>query len=245
MARVLATYGIEAADAGFLRRPRLALAEHRDRPQAGRLLQIIEACARHGIRAISPWRDQVAIVGLDAPSRGARAWLELSGYCRGGMFPADAAHRRRRATTTAAPSTRPRRSARPASCSSSAACRNIRGRAARPRTTSRWRASQVEDGIAELLDYAQIGGMPLAIEPLHPMYAADRACVNTSRTRSTSATGSIRKRTGALGVALDVYHVWWDPDLMPAIAAPATPGCSPSMSATGWCRRETCCSTAA
>ena len=37
----------------------------------------------------------------------------------------------------------------------------------------------VEDGIAELLDYARGAGMPLAIEPLHPMYAADRACVNT------------------------------------------------------------------
>src|SRR5260370_30883744 len=59
----------------------------------GDLLQIIDACARHGIRAIDPWRDQVAAVGIDRAGRAARdAGLELSGYCRGGMFTSDAAH---------------------------------------------------------------------------------------------------------------------------------------------------------
>ena len=48
---------------------------------------IVEACARHGIRAIDPWRDQVAHVGLDRAVRAVRdAGIELSGYCRGGMF---------------------------------------------------------------------------------------------------------------------------------------------------------------
>src|ERR1700761_7936726 len=60
----------------------------------GDLTEIIDACARHGIRAIDPWRDQVAAVGLDRAARAVRdAGLELSGYCRGGMFPSDAAHR--------------------------------------------------------------------------------------------------------------------------------------------------------
>src|SRR5487761_2654266 len=60
----------------------------------GDLAQIIDACARHGIRAIDPWRDQVAALGLDRAARaGGGAGLELSGYCRGGMFTADAAHR--------------------------------------------------------------------------------------------------------------------------------------------------------
>src|SRR5262245_5072320 len=57
------------------------------------LLGIIEACARHGIAAISPWRDQVAAVGLERASRAIKAaGLELSGYCRGGMFPATGEH---------------------------------------------------------------------------------------------------------------------------------------------------------
>src|SRR5258708_11152368 len=57
----------------------------------GDLTQIIDASARHGIRAIDPWRDQVAAIGLDRAVRD--AGLELSGYCRGGMFTSDAAHR--------------------------------------------------------------------------------------------------------------------------------------------------------
>jgi len=52
----------------------------------GDLTAIVEACARHGIRAIDPWRDQVAAIGLDRAVRAVRdAGLELSGYCRGGF----------------------------------------------------------------------------------------------------------------------------------------------------------------
>jgi sugar phosphate isomerase/epimerase len=58
------------------------------------LLGIIDACARHGIRAIDPWRDQVAAVGLERAVSAVRdAGLELSGYCRGGMFTSDAIRR--------------------------------------------------------------------------------------------------------------------------------------------------------
>src|SRR6201999_1429448 len=60
----------------------------------GDLVAIIEACARHGIRAIDPWRDQVAAVGLERAARAVReTGLQLSGYCRGGMFTSDAARR--------------------------------------------------------------------------------------------------------------------------------------------------------
>src|SRR5258708_5052160 len=60
----------------------------------GDLVQIIDACARHGIRAIDPWRDQAAATGLGGAGAAIRdAGLELSGYCRGGMFTAAAARR--------------------------------------------------------------------------------------------------------------------------------------------------------
>ena len=60
----------------------------------GDLIEIIEACARHGIRAIDPWRDQVAAVGLDRAARAVRdAGLDLTGYCRGGMFVSDPSRR--------------------------------------------------------------------------------------------------------------------------------------------------------
>jgi sugar phosphate isomerase/epimerase len=59
----------------------------------GGLLEIIEACARHGIAAISPWRDQVAAVGLERAGQAIKdAGLKLSGYCRGGLFPATGEH---------------------------------------------------------------------------------------------------------------------------------------------------------
>jgi sugar phosphate isomerase/epimerase len=77
--------------------------------------------------------------------------------------------------------------------------------------------AQVEDGIAELLAYARTAKMRLAIEPLHPMFAADRACVNTTRQALDLCDRLDPARTGALGVAIDVYHVWWDFELMPQI----------------------------
>jgi sugar phosphate isomerase/epimerase len=185
----------------------------------GDLTVIVEACARHGIRAIDPWRDQVASVGLDRAVRAVRdAGLELSGYCRGGMFTADAAHRievrddNRRAVDEAKALGAPcivlvvgglPQYSRPGSVASKdiAAAR-----------------TQVHDAIAEMLEYAKAANMPLAIEPLHPAYAADRACVNTTRQALDICDQLDPRRTGALGVALDVYHIWWDPELMPQIA---------------------------
>jgi sugar phosphate isomerase/epimerase len=74
--------------------------------------------------------------------------------------------------------------------------------------------TQVDDAIAEMLDYARQAQMPLAIEPLHPAYAADRACVNTTRQALDICDRLDPHRTGALGVALDVYHIWWDAELL-------------------------------
>jgi sugar phosphate isomerase/epimerase len=181
----------------------------------GDLLQIINACARHGIRAIDPWRDQVAAVGLDRAARAVReAGLELSGYCRGGMFTSDAARRvevrddNRRAVDEA--------KALGAPCivlvvgglpqysrAGSAVSKDI--------VTAR---GHVEDAIAEMMEYARGAKMPLAIEPLHPAYAADRACVNTTKQALDICDRLDPGRTGALGVALDVYHIWWDPDVL-------------------------------
>jgi sugar phosphate isomerase/epimerase len=184
----------------------------------GDLVQIIDACARYGIRAIDPWRDQVAAVGLDRAARAVReAGLELSGYCRGGMFTSDVARRievrddNRRAVDEAKALGAPcivlvvgglPQYSRPGS----AVSKDII--AAR---------GQVEDAIAEMMEYARGAKIPLAIEPLHPAYAADRACVNTTKQALDICDRLDPKRTGALGVALDVYHIWWDPDVLPQI----------------------------
>jgi sugar phosphate isomerase/epimerase len=178
------------------------------------LPEILETCAKHGIRAISPWRDQVAAAGLKATSQAVRSHeFALSGYCRGGMFTAtnDAGLQLAREDN---------RRALDEACELNAACLvlvvgalpgALQGKAAHKNLAlSR---NQVFDGIGELLQQARSQRMPLAIEPLHPMYAADRACVNTMEQALDICDSLDPTRSGALGVAVDLYHVWWDPKL--------------------------------
>jgi sugar phosphate isomerase/epimerase len=172
------------------------------------LPQILEACAARGIRAVSPWRDQVQAAGLAATARQLRALgLELSGYCRGGMFTSEGwRDDNRRALDEACELQAPCLvlvvGGLPGALAGRAQHKDIAG--ARERVT---------EGIAALLENARARNMPLAIEPLHPMYAADRACINTLAQALDVCDTLDPQRTGALGVALDVYHVWWDPQL--------------------------------
>lgn len=77
--------------------------------------------------------------------------------------------------------------------------------------------AQVTEGIAQLLEYARERKMPIAIEPLHPMYAADRACINTLEQALDVCDLVDPARSGEIGVAVDLYHVWWDPKLQAQI----------------------------
>ena len=182
------------------------------------LTDIIQACVSRGINAISPWRDQVAAVGLNSVSKLVKAHgLKLSGYCRGGMFPA----------ATAAgihASDADNRQAVDEACELNAPCLvlvvgglpgALAGQAAHKNIQQS--RDQVFEGIEKLLAYAKSCNMPLAIEPLHPMYAADRACINTLEQALDVCDKLDPLQTGALGVAVDVYHVWWDPKLQQQI----------------------------
>ncbi|MDH5287702.1 MAG: sugar phosphate isomerase/epimerase [Betaproteobacteria bacterium] len=181
--------------------------------------QIVDALVRHGIRGIAPWRDQVAQAGLMDTARRIRdAGLAVTCYCRGGMFTAtDAAGLRaarddnRRAVDEALAL-----GARclvlvvgglPKDSKGAPASRDLGGA-----------RGMVRDGIGALLDYAKPAGMPLAIEPLHPMFAADRACVNTLAQANDLCDELAPGEGPALGVIVDVYHVWWDPCLEREIA---------------------------
>jgi len=172
------------------------------------LAEAIEGCARHGIAGISPWRDQVQAIGADEAGRRLRdARLRVSGYCRGGMFPAaDRAGLRaaiednRRAVDEAA--------------AIGAECLVVLAGGMPPGSKDLALAQrQARDGLAEILPYARQVGVPLAIEPLHPMYAADRCCVNTLAHALDLCDEIDPASEGGLGVAVDVYHLWWDPDL--------------------------------
>ena len=186
------------------------------------LPQIIDGCRRHGIPMISPWRDQVAAAGLKESAQRIRdAGLALSGYCRGGMFPAGDREGRKAAHDD-------NRRAVDEALALGAPCLVLvvgglpKDREGRIVSKDIFGAREmVRDGIGELLEYARPAGLPLAIEPLHPMYAADRACVNTM----AHANDLCDELGGGLGIAVDVYHVWWDPNLKREIerAAGATP----------------------
>jgi sugar phosphate isomerase/epimerase len=186
------------------------------------LPSIIDGCARHGIRGISPWRDQVAKAGLEESAARIRAaGLVLSGYCRGGMFPAIDREGRRAAQDD-------NKRAVDEALTLGAPCLVLvvgglpkdRDGTIRGKDLAGAR-EMVRDGIGELLEYARPAGMPLALEPLHPMYAADRACVNTM----AHANDLCDELGPGLGIAVDAYHVWWDPDLRREIerAGNATP----------------------
>ena len=178
------------------------------------LTDIIEACVSRDIKAISPWRDQVAAVGLKTVSKLVKTHgLQLSGYCRGGMFPATTA-----ASILAADADN--RQAVDEACELNATCLvlvvgglpgALAGQAAHKNIGIA--RDQVFEGIEKLLAYAKSCNMPLAIEPLHPMYAADRACINTLEQALDVCDQIDPAQSGALGVAVDVYHVWWDPKL--------------------------------
>jgi sugar phosphate isomerase/epimerase len=171
--------------------------------------QMVDGCLRHGITAISPWRDQVEAAGLAEAARIVKTnGLRVTGLCRGGMFPADTAEGRQRALDD-------NRRAIDEAAALGAECLVlvVGGLSGSSKDIGAAR-QMVSDGIAAILPYARAAGVPLAIEPLHPMYAADRACVNTL----DQALDICVALGQGVGVAIDVYHVWWDPNLSAAVA---------------------------
>ena len=167
------------------------------------LRQCIEGCARHGIRAIGPWRDKLAEMGVAAAARQIRdAGLRVSGLCRGGMFQLpDAIEDNKRAIDEAA--------------ALGAACLVMVCGGLPPGSKDLAGARRrVEDGLAEILPHARAAGVTLALEPLHPMTCADRSVLSTA----AQALAMAQRLGDGVGLALDAYHIWWDPDVAESVA---------------------------
>ncbi len=176
------------------------------------LREAVEGYAAKDIRGISVWRDKLAECGVEVAAELLRDnGMTVTGLCRGGMFPANddagrqAAHDdNRRAVDEAA--------AIGAQCLVMV-CGGLPD-GSKDMIDAR---IQVADGLERMLSYAREAGVPVAIEPLHPMTAADRACVNTLE----HALDLCDALGEGIGVAVDVYHVWWDPKLEDQIARAA------------------------
>jgi len=171
--------------------------------------QFVDAVARAGIGGIAPWRDIVQACGIERAGKVIRdAGLAVSCLCRGGMFTAaDDAGR------SAALDDNRRAVDEAAGIGAKCLVLVVGGLPNGSRDLPDAHA-QVRDQLAALLPYARQMNMPLAIEPLHPMYAADRACVNTLK----HANDLCDELGDGVGVAVDAYHLWWDPDLPGEIA---------------------------
>lgn len=177
--------------------------------QQWKLPEAVEACAKLGIPYVDPWRDQVAAVGLDTAVKAIKDnGLKVSGYCRGGMFPATDTGGRQ-----AAIDDNKRALDEAAALGAECLVLVVGGLPQGSRDLDAAR-QMVTDGLASILPHARSVKVPLAIEPLHPMYAGDRACVNTLK-QALDMAGQLGDD---VGVAIDVYHVWWDPEVEAQIA---------------------------
>lgn len=172
------------------------------------LRECVDACASAGVGAIGVWRNVIEPIGAKEAGRMLRsAGLRAASLVRGGFFVANEA------------------AARQAAIDANRACIDeaheigaemiVLVVGATPGVSLEDARKQVADGIAAVLPHATGAGMKLAIEPLHPMYAADKSCVN----RMAEARRICERLANPLvGIALDVYHTWWDPDLQSEIA---------------------------
>ncbi|HMO26004.1 MAG TPA: sugar phosphate isomerase/epimerase family protein [Tepidisphaeraceae bacterium] len=172
------------------------------------LAQCCEKYAAAGIGGISVWRNVIEPIGIDEAARIVRAsGLKVPALVRGGFFPAfdpakrDSAHDDNRRCLDEA-----------AAIGAEMVVLVVGAVPGMPLPEAR---KQVTEGIGRLLDHARSVNVKLAIEPLHPMYAGDRSCIN----RMKEAREVFEQLQSPLvGIACDVYHVWWDPDLEYEIA---------------------------
>lgn len=167
------------------------------------LRECIDAYAAVGIRGISVWRNVIEPIGAKQAGRMLRdAGMHVPALVRGGFFVAtDSAGRQAAIDINRACIDEAREIGAEMIVLVVGAAPGI------PLADAR---KQVADGIAAVLPHATSANVKLAIEPLHPMYAADKSCVN----RMAEARRICEQiKSPFVGIAVDVYHTWWDPDL--------------------------------
>jgi sugar phosphate isomerase/epimerase len=175
-----------------------------------KLPQAVEAAARHGFSGVAPWREMVQETGIAESARIFRAnGVRVTGYCRGGLFGAGG-----RENFAAAIDDNKKMVDEAAAIAAEGIVIIGGGLAPGSRDLSVARAMFVE-GLAAVLPHARACRIPLALEPMHPMYAADRGCITTLREMLDIA--DLLGNDG-LGIAIDTYHVWWDPEIAGQIA---------------------------
>ena len=181
------------------------------------LPEALDTVRRAGVGAIGTWREPVAELGLaEAVRRVADSGLRVSSHCRGGFFtlPEGTARQRALDDNRRAIDETAVLAAAGAPGSAPVLVLVAGGLPAGSRDLGGARA-RVADALAALVPHALGTGVQLAVEPLHPMYAADRAVVSTLAQALDLAAPF---PAAAVGVVVDTFHVWWDPALAASIA---------------------------
>lgn len=156
-----------------------------------------------GVKGITVWRD--ALLNRDIRLTGnmlKEEGLTVVSLCRGGFFPARDANKRKDAIDEN------RKTIEEAFMLGTDKIVLVCG--ADPSQSLEDSRMQIHDGIVAILPEAEAAGIRLAIEPLHPMYADTRSAINTLAQANDLAEALDSKW---VGVAVDVYHLWWDPAL--------------------------------
>ncbi|MEW1659112.1 MULTISPECIES: sugar phosphate isomerase/epimerase family protein [unclassified Streptomyces] len=166
------------------------------------LPELADGCARAGLRAVGLWRAPVHAYGARAAARLLRdAGLTVSSLCRGGFFTAEDPAGR---TTALADN---RAAIEEAATLGTDTLVLVSGGLPPGSRDLPGARERVADALAELAPYAAAHGVRLALEPLHPMYAADRCVVSTLAQALDLAE---RFPADQVGVVVDTYHLWWD-----------------------------------
>lgn len=181
------------------------------------LADALDVTVAAGIPAIGLWREPVQAVGLTQAAELVRdSGLRVSSMCRGGFFSATSGPELRAARDENARAIEETAAMAAAGAAGSEAVLVLvtGGLPAGSRDLAGAR-EHVRDEIGELCASAAAAGVKLAIEPLHPMFAADRAVISTLGQAIDIAE---QFSAATVGVVVDTYHVWWDPELFPQIA---------------------------
>ena len=156
-----------------------------------------------GVKGITVWRDTLEGRNLNQTGQMLREHdLTIVSLCRGGFFPNKDAGKRQTAIDDN------RRAIEEAAALGTSLIVLVCG--ADPSQPLEESRKQIQEGIATILPDAAAAGVKLAIEPLHPMYADTRSAINTLAQANEMADAVHSKW---VGVAVDVYHLWWDPSL--------------------------------
>jgi sugar phosphate isomerase/epimerase len=175
------------------------------------LAQAIDGLARHGVPAISVWREKLHEIGVaEAKKRIDGAGLAVSGLCFAGLISSSDKEEAAKARDDV-------RRAIDETAGIGAACLVFLSGGVDPRDKDLAATrARVLDGLAQLTDHARQAGVIIAIEPLHPMACATRSVLTTLKLANDwcDAIGA----EDAFGVTVDAYVTWWDPELAEQIA---------------------------